>query len=48
MSRETLELLQNLLNQVSISAGRPDFDEVVAAVAKARRELAEALGSPES
>lgn len=44
-SRESLELFDTLLNQVTISVGASDFEDVVPQVLKARRELADALAN---
>jgi hypothetical protein len=43
LSRESLELFANLLNQVQIPAAAPDVEEQAAKVAKAKREIQEAL-----
>lgn len=45
-SPSTLTLFKELLDQVSVSAAHPDFDEVVTRVAAARRELVAALSPP--
>lgn len=45
MSRETLELLNEILGQVTLSASHPDFERQAARIAQARRELAAALAA---
>lgn len=48
LSRESIELFANLLGQVQVPASAPDFEEQAAKVAKAKREITEALDGPES
>ena len=43
MSRDTLELFKELLDQVQLPASHPDFDAAAARISRARRELEEAL-----
>lgn len=43
MTRDTLLFFQELLGRVQIPANAPDFDELVARVQLARKDLAEAL-----
>ncbi len=43
MSRETLEFLDWLIGQLTLSAGVPDFEEQAARIANAKREIAAAL-----
>lgn len=39
MSDQTIEFLLSLLNQVTVSAGDPNMQEIVASIVKAREEL---------
>lgn len=43
MSIETLQLLQHLLNGVTLNVGAEDFEETAHVVLEARRELALAI-----
>lgn len=45
-SSETLDIFDELLGQVTISAADPNFDELVARVSRARQELAAARSAP--
>ena len=45
MSPDTLGLLRRLLDQVTVQVGAPDFEPMVAALVKAKREVEEALGA---
>lgn len=48
LSRESIEMFQALLSQVQIPASAPDVEEQAAKVAKAKREIAEALAELEA
>lgn len=43
ISRDTLEFLDWLINQVTLSAGAPEFEEQARRIAVAKREIAVAL-----
>ncbi len=43
MSPETLALFKQLLDNVTLNVGAPDFEEAAQQVLAARRELAEAM-----
>ena len=45
MTRETAQFLLDLIGQVQISAGAPDFAEMAAALVKARDELEAVLSN---
>lgn len=45
LSRETLELLSELLNQLQVPVGHADFETNIGRVITAKRELGEALAS---
>jgi hypothetical protein len=45
MSPETLRWLQSLVNSVSLSVGADDFEATAIVVAKAKRELADAVAA---
>jgi hypothetical protein len=43
MTKDTLEFLKQILDQVSIKADNPQFDVICQTISKARNELNEAL-----
>lgn len=45
MSPETVTFLLGLLNQITLNAGAPEFEENALAVIKARRELTDLLAT---
>lgn len=45
MSRETLQFLRDLLKQVSLNAGDPEFGTLAARIIRARDELDEAIAA---